>query len=68
MPLVTYPSKTINVFISLQGSVLVHLYEKGKKTKPQPREAANTAPKMNLHTFLSCLLPLVHFFFSFGMY
>lgn len=38
MPLVTYPSKMINVFIGLQGNVLVHLYEKEKKKHNQERQ------------------------------
>lgn len=68
MLLATYPSKMINIFISLQGNVLVHLYEKEKKTKPQPKEAANTAAKIDLHTFLSCLPPLAHFFLLWNVF
>lgn len=42
--------------------------KKEKNPKPQPREAANTAPKMNLHTFLSCLSLLVYFFLFWNVF
>lgn len=39
-----------------------------KKKKPtQSREAANTAPKMSLHAFLSCL-PLLFFFLLWNVF
>lgn len=49
----------MNAFITLQGNILVHVYEKERNPESQQREQL-ILHQIQIHAFISCLLPVIH--------